>query len=99
MTGVKAPKIPPPKPDPEERIRRAATPERRARRKPVRQFRLRLIDAVALAAGGLLVLKLLSLLQADLPESSALPGRRPTPWASSTGWAPTLPITPEATSM
>ncbi|WP_412759985.1 MotE family protein [Methylobacterium guangdongense] len=73
MTGVKAPKIPPPKPDPEEKLRRAGAALRSARPKPVRQKRLRLVDAVALAAGGLLVLKLLSLLQAGLPESGALP--------------------------
>ncbi|MCJ2137175.1 hypothetical protein MKK69_24555 [Methylobacterium sp. J-026] len=73
MTGVKAPKIPPPKPDPEAKIRRAGTALRRSRPKTVRPVRLRLIDAVALAAGGLLVLKLLSLLQAGLPESGLLP--------------------------
>lgn len=93
MTGVKAPKIPPPKPDPEERIRRAATPERRARRKPVRQFRLRLIDAVALAAGGLLVLKLLSLLQAGLPESAALPEYGRAVARARTGYEPFDPVT------
>ncbi|MGE8127046.1 MotE family protein [Methylobacterium sp. NPDC080182] len=93
MTGVKAPKIPPPKPDPEERIRRAATPERRARRKPVRQFRLRLIDAVALAAGGLLVLKLLSLLQAGLPESAALPEYGRAVARARTGFEPFDPVT------
>ncbi|WP_020093624.1 hypothetical protein [Methylobacterium sp. 285MFTsu5.1] len=93
MTGVKAPKIPPPKPDPEERIRRAATPERRARRKPVRQFRLRLIDAVALAAGGLLVLKLLSLLQAGLPESAALPDYGRAVARARTGFEPFDPVT------
>jgi flagellar motility protein MotE (MotC chaperone) len=93
VTGVKAPKIPPPKPDPEERIRRAATPERRARRKPVRQFRLRLIDAVALAAGGLLVLKLLSLLQAGLPESAALPEYGRAVARARTGYEPFDPVT------
>lgn len=93
MTGVKAPKIPPPKPDPEERIRRAATPQRRARRKPVRQFRLRLIDAVALAAGGLLVLKLLSLLQAGLPESAELPEYGRAVARARTGYEPYDPVT------
>lgn len=76
MTGVKAPKIPPPKPDPEEKLRRAGAARRVSPPQPVRPkraIRLRLIDAVALAAGGLLVLKLLSLLQAGLPESGALP--------------------------
>lgn len=75
MTGVKAPKIPPPKPDPEEKLRRAAMARRSAppTPKPARPIRLRLVDAVAIAAGGLLVLKLLSLLQAGLPESGALP--------------------------
>ncbi|SDN99131.1 Flagellar motility protein MotE, a chaperone for MotC folding [Methylobacterium phyllostachyos] len=73
MTGVKAPKIPPPKLDPEEKLRRAGLARRSSPPKPVRPMRLRLIDAVALAAGGLLVLKLLSLLQAGLPESGALP--------------------------
>ncbi|MCJ2071020.1 hypothetical protein MKK75_19875 [Methylobacterium sp. J-030] len=73
MTGVKAPKIPLPKPDPEEKLRRAGAARRSVRPKPARPIRLRLVDAVALAAGGLLVLKLLSLLQAGLPESGALP--------------------------
>ena len=31
--------------------------------------------------------------------SSGLPGRRPAPLASVIGWAPTVPITPEATRM
>lgn len=73
MTGVKAPKIPLPRPDPEEKLRRAAAARRTAPPKSARPRRLRLVDAVALAAGGLLVLKLLSLLQAGLPESAALP--------------------------
>ncbi|MGU3465396.1 MotE family protein [Methylobacterium sp. C33D] len=93
MTGVKAPKIPPPKPDPEERIRRAATAQRRAPPKPVRQFRLRLVDAVALAAGGLLVLKLLSLLQAGLPESAALPEYGRAVARARTGFEPFDPVT------
>ncbi|WCS28114.1 hypothetical protein LOK46_04355 [Methylobacterium sp. NMS14P] len=74
-------------------MRRAATPERRARRKPVRQFRLRLIDAVALAAGGLLVLKLLSLLQAGLPESAALPEYGRAVARARTGFEPYDPVT------
>jgi len=78
VTGVKAPKIPPPKPDPEARMRRVGTalrsaPPKPVRPKPARVRRLRLVDAVALAAGGLLVLKLLSLIQVGLPEGGALP--------------------------
>ncbi|XAP13110.1 hypothetical protein ABC766_04990 [Methylobacterium fujisawaense] len=74
-------------------MRRAATPQRRARRKPVRQFRLRLIDAVALAAGGLLVLKLLSLLQAGLPESAELPEYGRAVARARTGYEPYDPVT------
>ncbi|MCJ2049023.1 MotE family protein [Methylobacterium sp. J-070] len=73
MTGVKAPKIPPRKIEPARKPRPTGTPLRRSRMRPVRPMRLRLVDAVALAAAGLLVLKLLSLLQAGLPESGALP--------------------------
>lgn len=53
---------------------RARTPLGLARRRPQRPFRLRLIDAVTLAAGGLLVLKLASIATdvdrpgADLPS-------------------------------
>jgi len=79
VTGVKAPKIPPPKPDPEERIRRAATPERRARRKPVRQFRLRLIDAVALAAGRPACSRLSSLSTSSPPAAATEKAPEPPP--------------------
>ena len=51
----------------------AAKPQtalRRSRLKPVRPLKLRLIDAVAIAAGTLLVLKLLTLSQAGIPEAS-----------------------------
>ncbi|SDA20706.1 Flagellar motility protein MotE, a chaperone for MotC folding [Methylobacterium sp. UNC378MF] len=74
-------------------MRRAATPLRRSRLKPVRKFRLRLIDAVALAAGGLLVLKLLSLLQAGLPESGALPEYGRAVVRARTGFEPYDPVT------
>ena len=49
---------------------RAATAPRRRRFKPIRPLKLRLVDAVALAAGGLLVLKALTLTQVGLPEAS-----------------------------
>ncbi|KAA0124011.1 hypothetical protein CIW48_10660 [Methylobacterium sp. P1-11] len=74
-------------------MRRAATPLRRSRLKPVRKFRLRLVDAVALAAGGLLVLKLLSLLQAGLPESGALPEYGRAVVRARTGFEPYDPVT------
>ncbi len=73
MTGVPAPKIPPaPKPTPQA-PRTDATALRRPRLKPVRPVRLRLIDAVAIAAGGLLLLKLLTLGQIGLPGAGTLP--------------------------
>ncbi|GJE11199.1 MULTISPECIES: MotE family protein [Methylobacterium] len=93
MTGVKAPKIPPPKPDPEEKLRRAGTALRRAPPKPARTWRLRLVDAVALAAAGLLVLKLLSLLQAGLPEGVALPEFGRAVARARTGYEPPDPVT------
>ena len=43
---------------------------RRGRLPPARSLKLRLIDAVALSAGALLVLKLLALTQAGVPEPS-----------------------------
>ncbi|MGH1572886.1 MotE family protein [Methylobacterium sp. P31] len=91
MTGVKAPKIPPPEPAPKPR--RTGTALRRSRLKPVRPMRLRLIDAVALAAGGLLMLKLLSLLQAGLPESAALPEYGRAVARARTGYEPPDPAT------
>ncbi len=91
MTGVKAPKIPPPKPAPKPRP--AGTALRRSRLKSVRPMRLRLVDAVALAAGGLLVLKLLSLLQAGLPESAALPEYGRAVARARTGYEPPDPVT------
>ncbi|MGC5780469.1 MotE family protein [Methylobacterium sp. NFXW15] len=45
----------------------------RSREKVARPFKLRLIDAVALSAAALLVLKMLTLSQASVPETS-LPG-------------------------
>ena len=56
-------------------------------------MRLRLVDAVALAAGGLLVLKLLSLLQAGLPESGALPDFGRAVARARTGFEPLDPVT------
>jgi flagellar motility protein MotE (MotC chaperone) len=56
-------------------------------------MRLRLIDAVALAAAGLLVLKLLSLLQAGLPESGALPEYGRAVARARTGYEPPDPVT------
>jgi flagellar motility protein MotE (MotC chaperone) len=91
VTGVKAPKIPPPKPAPKPRP--AGTALRRSRLKSVRPMRLRLVDAVALAAGGLLVLKLLSLLQAGLPESAALPEYGRAVARARTGYEPPDPVT------
>jgi flagellar motility protein MotE (MotC chaperone) len=92
VTGVKAPKIPPTqKIDLAAKMRRSGTAVRRSRQKPVR--RLRLVDAVALAAGGLLVLKLLSLLQAGLPESSALPDFSRAVARARTGYEPPDPAT------
>ncbi|MHB2207081.1 MotE family protein [Methylobacterium sp. CM6257] len=91
MTGVKAPKIPPPEPAPKPR--RTGTALRRSRLKPIRPMRLRLVDAVALAAGGLLVLKLLSLLQAGLPESGALPDYGRAVARARTGYEPPDPVT------
>lgn len=43
---------------------------RRPRLKPMRARKLRLIDAVALSAGALLLLKLMSLVQGGMPEAS-----------------------------
>jgi flagellar motility protein MotE (MotC chaperone) len=74
-------------------MRRAGAALRRARPKPVRSVRLRLVDAVALAAGGLLVLKLLSLLQAGLPESGALPEYGRAVARARTGFEPFDPVT------
>jgi flagellar motility protein MotE (MotC chaperone) len=92
VTGVKAPKIPPtPKVDLAAKMRRSGTAVRRARQKPAR--RLRLVDAVALAAGGLLVLKLLSLLQVGLPESGALPDFSRAVARARTGYEPPDPAT------
>jgi flagellar motility protein MotE (MotC chaperone) len=93
VTGVKAPKIPPPKPEPAPKPRRTGTALRRSRLKPIRPMRLRLVDAVALAAGGLLVLKLLSLLQAGLPESAALPDYGRAVARARTGYEPPDPVT------
>jgi flagellar motility protein MotE (MotC chaperone) len=93
VTGVKAPKIPPPKPEPAPKPRRTGTALRRSRLKPIRPMRLRLVDAVALAAGGLLVLKLLSLLQAGLPESAALPDYSRAVARARTGYEPPDPVT------
>ena len=93
MTGVKAPKIPPPKPERVRKPRPAGTPLRRPPPKSARLMRLRLIDAVALAACGLLVLKLLSLLQAGLPESWALPDYGRAVARARTGYAPPDPAT------
>ena len=51
----------------------AATALRRSRLKPARPFRLRLIDAVTLAASGLLILKLVSLTLTSPPPGTELP--------------------------
>lgn len=48
----------------------AQTALRRSRLKPARPWKLRLVDAVALAAAALLLLKMLSLFQAGVPASS-----------------------------
>ncbi|GJD55695.1 MotE family protein [Methylobacterium dankookense] len=55
------------------RARDAASALRRSRLKPARPFRLRLIDAVTLAASGLLILKLGSLTLASPPPGTELP--------------------------
>jgi flagellar motility protein MotE (MotC chaperone) len=94
VTGVKAPKIPAPsKAEPALKPTGPATALRRSRMKSVRPMRLRLVDAVALAAGGLLVLKLLSLLQAGLPESGALPEFGRAVARARTGFEPIDPVT------
>lgn len=73
MTGVPAPK-PPAAPKPKvEAVRGAGSAPRRSRLTLIRPVRLRLIDAVALAAGGLLLLKLVSLTHAGLPTEAGLP--------------------------
>ncbi|GJE30243.1 MotE family protein [Methylobacterium oxalidis] len=57
-----------PEPGPVAKAAKARTPLGRARRRPQRPLRLRLIDAVTLAAAGLLVLKLASIAtDADRP--------------------------------
>lgn len=61
------------KPDLAKRARSAATALRRSRLKPARPFRLRLIDAVTLAASGLLILKLVSLGLSSPPPGTELP--------------------------
>lgn len=93
MTGVPAPKIPPaPKPIPKA-PRPAATALRRSRRKPVRPVRLRLIDAVAIAAAGLLLLKLLTLAQVGLPGAGTLPEYGRAVARARTGYEPPDPVT------
>ena len=73
MTGVRAPKPPVAARQTVAAGLRAAAALRRSRMKPVRLFKLRLIDAVALAAGGLLILKLTALLHAGLLDEPGLP--------------------------
>ncbi|MDH2313779.1 MotE family protein [Methylobacterium brachiatum] len=101
MTGVPAPKIPPPpkippapKPKPTSTAaQRPATALRRPRLKPTRTMRLRLIDAVAIAAGGLLVLKLLTLVQVGLPGAGTLPEYSRAVARARTGYEPIDPLT------
>ncbi|MCJ2057505.1 hypothetical protein MKL09_13150 [Methylobacterium sp. J-048] len=93
MTGVPAPKIPPaPKPAPKARPP-SGTALRRSRLKPVRPMRLRLIDAVAIAAGGLLLLKLLTLGQVGLPGAGTLPEYGRAVARARTGYEPPDPVT------
>ncbi|MDP4004001.1 MotE family protein [Methylobacterium sp. NEAU K] len=93
MTGVPAPKLPPaPQPTPKA-PRRAGTALRRSRLKPVRPMRLRLIDAVAIAAGGLLLLKLLTLAQVGLPGTGTLPEYGRAVARARTGYEPPDPVT------
>ena len=73
MTGVPAPKPPIPLKPRVDAARWVGSALRRSRLKPLRPFRLRLVDAVALAAGGLLLLKLVSLTHAGLPTGAGLP--------------------------
>lgn len=92
MTGVPAPKIPPPKPA-AKAPSSATSALRRSRLKPVRPMRLRLIDAVAIAAGGLLVLKLLTLVQVGLPGAETLPEYSRAVARARTGYEPPDPVT------
>ncbi|MDP4024553.1 hypothetical protein Q8W71_18165 [Methylobacterium sp. NEAU 140] len=71
MTGVPAPK--PPAPPARPAAPRAGSALRRSRLKPARPLKLRLMDAVALSAGGLLLLKVLTLSQTGLPIDGNLP--------------------------
>ncbi|MGV7032848.1 MotE family protein [Methylobacterium symbioticum] len=75
------------------RARDAASALRRSRLKPARPFRLRLIDAVTLAASGLLVLKLGSLTLSDPPPNGALPEFARVLAEARSGYVPTDPAT------
>jgi len=93
VTGVPAPKIPPAaKPTPKP-PRQGTTALRRSRLKPVQPMRLRLIDAVAIAAGGLLLLKLLTLAQVGLPGVGTLPEYGRAVARARTGYEPPDPVT------
>ena len=74
-------------------VRRVGSALRRSRLKPMRPLRLRLIDAVALAAGGLLLLKLVSLTHSGLPTEAALPEFGRAIAKARTGYEPVDPIT------
>ena len=93
MTGVPAPKIPPAAKPAPKAPRQAGTALRRSRLKSVRPMRLRLIDAVAIAAGGLLLLKLLTLAQVGLPGAGTLPEYGRAVARARTGYAPPDPVT------
>ena len=76
-----------------QRAREAATALRRSRLKPARPFRLRLIDAVALAASGLLILKLVSLTLASPPAGTELPEFARVLAVARSGYQPADPTT------
>lgn len=75
------------------RARDAASALRRSRLKPARPFRLRLIDAVTLAASGLLILKLGSLTLASPPPGTELPEFARVLAEARSGYVPTDPAT------
>jgi flagellar motility protein MotE (MotC chaperone) len=74
-------------------VGKAASALRLSRLRQPRPLRLRLVDAVTLAAGGLLVLKLLSLSQAEPPPGGELPAFARGLAQARTGYEPKDPAT------
>lgn len=79
-------------PLPAKVAKKAATALGRSRLKPPRPLRLRLIDAVTLAAGGLLVLKLAAM-SVEAPQAGDLPSFARVLAQARTGYEPADPAT------